>query len=77
MLNRKCTTCGSRQTESIEPDNVDYNNRHVGHWAHLQAMQGTPHPLIKAASVGVSVGRFLYKRFAGLKRCKSCGSTFR
>lgn len=79
MFYPACPNCGSKNVESNEPDTIEYGNRHMGHWAHQQALQGHPHPLIKAISVGIMVGRQIYKRVpgGGEKRCRDCGHTFR
>jgi NAD-dependent SIR2 family protein deacetylase len=78
MLMPKCPRCGSK-TESIEPDTIEYGNRHAGQYLRSQALQGHNHPLLKAISVGVMVGRLIYKRVpgGGEKRCRDCGHTFR
>ncbi len=78
MFYPKCPRCGGK-TESIEPDTIEYANRHMGHEVQWQAMQGHPHPLMKALTVGIMVGRQIYKRVpgGGEKRCTDCHHTFR
>lgn len=77
MFYPKCPVCGGA-TESVEPDQVDRQNMRTKFWLNSQAMSGHPHPLLKAATLAVSVGRQIYKRFpgGGDKRCTSCGHRF-
>jgi hypothetical protein len=78
MFYPKCPVCGS-SSESIEPCDIDRGNRSASHALHVSAMQGHPHPVMKALSVGITIGRQIYKRVpgGGEKRCTSCGHTFR
>ena len=78
MFYPACPVCGSKNVESNEPDAFDRGNRGMAHWARGEASMGHPHPLVKALSIAIMVGRQVYKRVpgGGEKRCE-CGHTFR